>query len=148
LYQPRLCCYHDTGTHFVKLNQASQLAMFEAEAQGLQQMLETDIRIPKPLWHTARSAYLRWLELGRGDPILGGDGALSGSNALSHQQQRFWLETIGSTPQINTWTADCGRIPTPARLSIPALQRGGHFPQQERLLAAIPNCWHTNLNPP
>jgi len=73
---------------------------------------------------------------------LGGDGALSGSNALSYQQQGFgWKQnnTIGSTPQINTWTADWVN-------SIPNIsyqfQRfaGGHFPQQERLWRLSPTA--------
>jgi len=114
------------------------------------------IRIPKPqcLGTAARSAYLvlEWLGGPWGDPILGGDGALSGSNALSYQQQGFgWKQnnTIGSTPQINTWTADWVEFYTQHRLGY-QFQRftaGGHFPQQERLLAAIPNCWHTSTLP-
>ena len=37
-------------TYFVKLNQASQVAMFEAEALGLADMLATaSIRVPQPL---------------------------------------------------------------------------------------------------
>ena len=40
----------DASTYFVKLNQATQVEMFEAEALGLQQMLDTQtIRVPKPL---------------------------------------------------------------------------------------------------
>jgi len=82
--------------------------------------------------------------MGRGRPNLGKDGALSGSNALTHQQQSFgWKQnnTIGSTPQINTWTADWVEFYTQHRLGY-QFQRftaGGHFPQQERLLAAIPS---------
>src|SRR4028118_1887939 len=61
----------DTGTYFVKLNQASQVQMFEAEALGLKQMLETKtIRVPKPIGFgtAADFAYivLEWLELGGG----------------------------------------------------------------------------------
>ena len=55
--------------YFAKLNQASQVAMFEAEALGLQQMRETQtIRVPQPIcWGTeGNSAYIvmEWLELG------------------------------------------------------------------------------------
>src|SRR5919202_4253290 len=54
--------------YFAKINQASQVAMFEAEALGLQQMGETQtIRVPKPIcWGTeGNSAYivLEWLNL-------------------------------------------------------------------------------------
>src|SRR3712207_1155270 len=48
-------------TYFVKLNQASQIAMFEAEALGLQQMrMQPTIRVPEPVcWGVAEnSAYL------------------------------------------------------------------------------------------
>lgn len=56
-------------TYFAKINQASQVAMFEAEALGLQQMRETQtIRVPEPIcWGTeGNSAYivLEWLDLG------------------------------------------------------------------------------------
>jgi fructosamine-3-kinase len=54
---------------FAKINQASQIAMFEAEALGLQQMRATQtIRVPEPIcWGTeGNSAYivLEWLDLG------------------------------------------------------------------------------------
>jgi fructosamine-3-kinase len=140
----------DTGTYFVKLNQASQVAMFEAEAQGLQQMLETDtIRVPKPqcLGTAAGSAYLvlEWLELGRGNTqsweemgrCLAAMHSHTSNNGFGWKQNN----TIGSTPQINTWTPDWVEFYTQHRLGYQfqyALRRGGHFPQQERLLAAIP----------
>jgi fructosamine-3-kinase len=49
--------------------------------------------------------------------------------------------TIGSTPQINFWTADWVEFYTQHRLGYQfklANRRGGHFPQQEKLLTAIP----------
>ena len=60
------------ATYFVKLNQAAQVAMFEAEALGLQQMrAHQTIRVPEPIcWGTTdTSAYLvlEWVELGAGD---------------------------------------------------------------------------------
>ena len=59
----------DTSTYFVKLNHATQVEMFEAEALGLQQMLGTQtIRVPKPLCvgTAGDSAYIvmEWLEFG------------------------------------------------------------------------------------
>lgn len=138
------------STYFVKLNQASQVAMFEAEALGLQQMLATaTIRVPKPIcWGTAtESAYLvlEWLELSRGDNQsweemgrrLAAMHRWAGSDAFGWDRNN----TIGSTPQINTWTADWGEFYAQHRLGYQlqrALRRGGNFPQQERLLAAIP----------
>ena len=76
-------------TFFIKLNQASTLDMFIAEAVGVKEMWETHtIRVPKPIcWGTAgNSAYLvmEYLDLqGRGGRFwsLAGDGAQTGANA-------------------------------------------------------------------
>ncbi|MBD1832448.1 fructosamine kinase family protein [Cyanobacteria bacterium FACHB-472] len=137
-------------TYFVKLNQASLVDMFEAEALGLQQMLETNsIRVPKPIcWGTeGNSAYivLEWLELGRGNTQswekMGQQLAAMhhwvGKDAFGWDRNN----TIGSTPQINTWTAAWGEFYVEHRLGYQfglAKRRGGHFPNQERLLEAIP----------
>jgi fructosamine-3-kinase len=137
-------------TYFVKLNQASLVDMFEAEALGLQQMLETNsIRVPKPIcWGTeGNSAYLvlEWLKLGRGNTQ---SWRKWGSNW--QQCTNGWAKdafgwdrnnTIGSTPQINTWTAAWREFYVEHRLGYQfglAKRRGGHFPNQERLLEAIP----------
>ncbi len=141
----------DTGTYFVKLNQASQVAMFEAEGLGLQQMLETTtIRVPKPIcWGTVGGeAYLvlEWLELGRGDTKsweeMGRQLAAMHSSTSSKGFGWEQNNTIGSTLQINTWTADWAEFYDKHRLGYQfqlAKRRGGHFPQQERLTAAIPH---------
>src|SRR4028118_1681347 len=55
--------------YFAKINQASQIAMFEAEALGLQQIRATQtIRVPEPIcWGIeGNSAYivLEWVDLG------------------------------------------------------------------------------------
>jgi fructosamine-3-kinase len=137
-------------TYFVKLNQAFQLDMFEAEALGLQQMWETHtIRIPKPIcWGTEdSSAYivLEWLDLGHG----GGANAweemgrnLAAMHKATSSQGFGWdrNNTIGSTPQINDWTANWTKFFTEHRIGYQlklAKRRGGHFKQGERLLAAI-----------
>ncbi|MBD1931982.1 fructosamine kinase family protein [Funiculus sociatus] len=137
-------------TYFVKLNQASLVDMFEAEALGLQQMLETNsIRVPKPIcWGTeGNSAYLvlEWLKLGRGNTQSW--EKMGQQLAAMHQwvgKDAFGWDrnnTIGSTPQINTWTAAWGEFYVEHRLGYQfglAKRRGGHFPNQERLLEAIP----------
>lgn len=137
-------------TYFVKLNQASLVDMFEAEALGLRQMLETNsIRVPKPIcWGTeGNSAYLvlEWLELGRGNTQSW--EKMGQQLAAMHQwvgKDAFGWDrnnTIGSTPQINTWTAAWGEFYVEHRLGYQfglAKRRGGHFPNQERLLEAIP----------
>ncbi|WP_250122590.1 fructosamine kinase family protein [Chroococcidiopsis sp. CCMEE 29] len=138
-------------TYFVKLNSSSQVAMFEAEALGLQQMLETaTIRVPKPIcWGTAdKSAYivLEWLELGRGDTKAWQEMGrqLAAMHSRSSSNKGFGWEqnnTIGSTPQINSWTKNWAEFYAQHRLGYQfqlAKRRGGHFPQQQELLAAIP----------
>lgn len=148
-------------TYFVKRNQASLIEMFEAEVQGLRQMMETQsIRVPKPICWGAEgnSAYLvlEWLELGRGDTRSWQE--MGQRLAAMHRwhppqpllppvskggQERFgWNQnnTIGSTPQINTWTEDWAEFFAEHRISYQlklAKRRGGNFPQGEQLLAAI-----------
>jgi fructosamine-3-kinase len=135
---------------FVKVNHANQVAMFEAEALGLQQMkAAAAILVPQPIcWGVAgESSYLvqEWLDLDRG----GGQAwaAMGRKLAQLHHFQKataFGWErdnTIGSTPQINSWTSDWSEFFTKHRIGYQlqlAHQRGGRFPQQERLLAAIP----------
>jgi fructosamine-3-kinase len=137
-------------SYFVKLNQASQIAMFEAEAAGLQQMQATQtIRVPTPIcWGTAgNNSYLvlEWLELGRGNSHAWAE--LGRKLAAMHQTTSLsgfgWerQNTIGSTPQINLWTMDWGTFWQEHRIGYQlklANRRGGHFPQAHHLLAAIP----------
>ena len=161
--------------YFAKINQASQVAMFEAEALGLQQMRETQtIRVPEPIcWGSeGNSAYivLEWLDLGG----RGGDSAWeemgrklaamhkytppSSGRARGHRpytwggeevdsallKRRFgWSvnNTIGSTLQINNWTANWAEFWAEHRIGYQlklARHRGGHFPQGEGLLKLIP----------
>ncbi|HEY9751141.1 MAG TPA: fructosamine kinase family protein [Allocoleopsis sp.] len=139
-----------TRTYFVKLNQAAQLAMFEAEALGLQQMrVQPTIRIPEPIcWGVAEnSAYivLEWIDLGRGDrqSWFAMGQQLAAMHRVTSANGFGWdrSNTIGSTPQINAWTKDWTEFFTQHRIGYQfklAQRRGGHFPQQERLLTAIP----------
>jgi len=144
-------------TYFVKLNQASQVQMFEAEALGLKQMLETQtIRVPKPICVGTAADFsyivLEWLELGGSNSTQSWE-EMGRQLAAMHQatpplprgrQGGFGWDinnTIGSTPQINTWTSDWAEFFAEYRLGYQfqlARRRGGQFPQQERLLAAIP----------
>jgi fructosamine-3-kinase len=137
-------------TYFVKLNQASQVGMFEAEALGLEQMFDTaTIRVPQPLcWGIAgNSSYivLEWLELGSGNSNSWEEMGrkLAVMHKVTSSQGFGWKinNTIGSTPQINSWTADWGEFYIKHRLGYQfqvAQRRGSHFPQQDKLLAAIP----------
>ena len=137
-------------TYFVKFNSASQVAMFEAEALGLKQMLATaTIRVPKPIcWGTAAaSAYLvlEWLEIARGNNQSWQEMGRQLAAMHSHSSSKGFgwdiNNTIGSTPQINSWMADWAEFYTQHRLGYQfqlANRQGGHFPQQEKLLAAVP----------
>jgi fructosamine-3-kinase len=136
-------------TYFVKINQASQIAMFEAEAQGLEEMLATEtIRVPKPIcWGTAASSgylVLEWLELGSGNTKSWQEMGhkLAAMHKATSSQGFGWKmnNTIGSTPQINTWKDDWMEFYVQHRLGYQfqlARRRGGNFPHEERLLAAI-----------
>ncbi|WP_066384563.1 fructosamine kinase family protein [Anabaena sp. CA = ATCC 33047] len=136
-------------TYFVKLNQASQVAMFEAEMLGLQQMYDTNtIRVPKPIcWGTAgNSGYiiLEWLEMGSGNSNSWVEMGrrLAAMHKTTSPKGYGWEmnNTIGSTPQINTWTADWVEFYVKHRLGYQfqlARRRGGNFPKQDELLDAI-----------
>jgi fructosamine-3-kinase len=140
-------------TYFVKLNRAADIAMFEAEAVGLRQMWETGtIRVPKPVCSGTEdnSAYLvlEWLELG-GSAGTQGWEKMGRQLALMHRctspaGKGFGWEinnTIGSTPQINTWTADWAEFWAQHRIGYQlklAKRRGGYFSKGERLLEVIP----------
>ena len=102
----------DNQQYFVKLNQASKVEMFQAEALGLKQMIATKtLVVPQPIcWGVADSSsyiVLEWLDLGRGDSSSWQE--MGKQLALMHKQgtnpQFGWNlnNTIGSTPQINDW---------------------------------------------
>jgi fructosamine-3-kinase len=124
--------------------------MFEAEALGLQQMFDTHtIRVPQPLCTgvVGNSCYIvmEWLEMGGGKSQSSVEMGrkLAQMHKATSQKGFGWdiNNTIGSTPQINTWTEDWGEFYTQQRLGYQfklARRRGGHFPQAEELLAAIP----------
>lgn len=137
-------------TYFVKFNQASRVAMFEAEALGLQEMYETaSIRVPKPIcWGTAGdSSYLvlEWLELGSENTKSWSEMGrkLAAMHKATSSKGFGWdvNNTIGSTPQINTWTADWAEFYAKHRLGYQfqlARRKGGDFSQEKELLQAIP----------
>ncbi|MGL5061841.1 MAG: fructosamine kinase family protein [Microcoleus sp.] len=166
---------NNSRTYFAKLNQASQIAMFEAEALGLQQMGETQtIRVPKPIcWGTeGNSAYivLEWLDLGgRGadrpweemgrklaemhrytPPNPHGHGSTAPTRGGKEADFGWDINnTIGSTPQVNNWTADWAEFWAQHRIGYQlklGRRRGGNFPRGESLLTAIPKLLE-NHNP-
>lgn len=141
----------NNGSYFVKLNQTCLGDMFAAEALGLQQMWATHtIRVPKPICTGTVGNYayivMAWLDIGgRGDTTAW--EAMGRQLAQLHRPvvaDKFGWEcnnTIGSTPQINTWTADWGEFWATHRIGYQlrlAKRRGGQFPDGERLVAMIP----------
>jgi fructosamine-3-kinase len=146
-------------SYFVKLNRAERLPMFEAEAQGLQKLWETQtIRVPQPIcWGMGdNSAYLvlEWLELGNPNEIAW--KSMGRNLATLHQvtsPNGFGWDinnTIGSTPQINTWSENWAEFFAQHRLGYQfqlARQRGAYFPRQSQLMAIIPKLLSHALKP-
>lgn len=137
--------------YFVKLNQASQIAMFEAEALGLKQMCETQsILVPKSICYgiEGNNSYivLEWLDLGGRGQDKSWEEMGRKLAALHHYQGKSEFgwdinNTIGSTPQINTWNADWAEFWAESRIGYQlklAKRRGGTFRQSDRLLKIIP----------
>ena len=136
--------------YFLKLNDASRVAMFEAEALGLRQMAASEtIKVPHPIcWGTAdRSAYivLEWLDIGYGTSeswqTMGRQ--LAAMHRATSPQGFGWEQnnTIGFIPQMNDWTDNWATFFRDHRIGYQlklARKRGGHFPQQHELLTAIP----------
>lgn len=144
--------------YFVKLNQASRLGMFEAEAAGLAEIAGSGaIRAPSPVCcgTAGDAAYLvlEYLELGG----RGSGSELGRQLAAMHRvtAPRYgWHRdnTIGSTPQINTRTADWPRFWAEHRLGFQLElaarngRRGNLQRRGERLLAALP-AFFTDYTP-
>ncbi|QQE63452.1 hypothetical protein GFS31_01170 [Leptolyngbya sp. BL0902] len=135
---------------FLKLNSATQVAMFEAEALGLKDMYDSQtIRVPRPIcWGTAESsAYLvlEWLDLGHsGERSWRRMGEhLAAMHRVTSARGFGWHQnnTIGATPQVNAWTTSWLAFYREHRLEYQfrlARRRGGRFPQQQDLIAALP----------
>ena len=135
--------------YFVKINEASQVEMFTAETLGLKQMRATEtIRIPRPIcWGMAeRVSYLvlEWLEFGRGDTqsweTMGKQ--LAEMHRMGSSDHFGWQRnnTIGSTPQINTWMPQWSDFFAQQRIGYQlelAQRRGGNFPAKEQVVEAV-----------
>jgi len=146
--------------YFVKLNDSARLAMFEAEAAGLNEIIQTGtLRAPRPVTfgQAGGQAYLvlEYLELG--GPNGGhADTALGQGLAALHRTTRpefGWSRdnTIGSTPQINTQETDWIEFYRKHRLLYQlqkAAANGGQslLRQGENLLVVLP-AFFTNYRP-
>ena len=137
--------------YFVKLNQADRVEMFAAEALGLKQMSATQtIVVPQPIcWGTAdNSSYivLQWLDLGSGNNQSWIEmGRQLANMHRQGTQKRFGWErnnTIGSTPQINTWMDNWADFFAEQRIGYQlrlAKRNGGSFPDLNKVVDAVRN---------
>ncbi len=99
---------------FVKLNAADKLGMFQAEAAGLDAILNShSLRAPRPICHGVAEdqAYLamEYIPLQSSDNASAQDMGLQLAQMHRNTASQFGWETdnnIGSTPQINTWAQD------------------------------------------
>lgn len=149
--------------YFIKLNEKSRVEMFAVEARGLQEMAATKtIKVPLPIcWGmvnensylvlecldlTSRGNSSNWVEMGRNLAVMH-------DYRMSNTPQFGWHidNTIGSTPQLNTWENDWAIFFKNHRLGYQlqlARHKGGNFPQADRLLAAIPDLLANHLPQP
>ncbi|XP_070681337.1 protein-ribulosamine 3-kinase, chloroplastic isoform X2 [Malus domestica] len=106
----------DAGSFFVKTNRSIGPSMFEGEALGLGAMYETgSIRVPKPfkfgpLPTGGSYIIMEFIEFGsfRGNQSVLGR-KLAEMHKAGKSEKGFGFEvdnTVGSTPQINTWSSD------------------------------------------
>lgn len=138
-------------TFFVKFNRASELAMFEAECEGLKEMYESHtIRVPQPLCSGVAGdrAYIVMEYLALGD--RGSANAwwrmgeqLAAMHRVTSSQGFGWHRdnTIGATPQQNGWVDDWVVFWRDRRLGPQfslAHARRGHFPRRDELMSALP----------
>ncbi|KAH7653662.1 Protein-ribulosamine 3-kinase protein [Dioscorea alata] len=106
----------DAGSFFVKTNRGIGPSMFEGEAMGLNAMYATNsIRVPKPYKVGALPTggsfiIMEYIEFGmsRGDQSVLGR-KLGEMHKAGKSERGFGFDvdnTIGSTPQMNTWSSD------------------------------------------
>jgi len=98
-------------TYFLKSNDANRLAMFEAEAAGLAELAAAEaIRVPRPICTgvSGSQAYIvmEHLSMGASHPgVMAQFGEQLAQLHRCRREQFGWQRenTIGSTPQINSW---------------------------------------------
>jgi fructosamine-3-kinase len=139
--------------YLLKLNQPSLVGMFVAETRGLLEMAATEtIRVPTPICTgvTREQSYLvleyldlttavspqNWTQMGR-------DLAAMHRYRISERGEYGWHinNTIGLTPQINTWDPNWAKFFTRHRIDYQlqlAQHNGGYFPRAIELVETIP----------
>ncbi len=135
---------------FVKLNQASEIAMFEAECDGLKEMYESrTIRVPQPIGSgvVGNVAYvvMEHLDLGSGSDASWrrmGEQLAAMHDTTSNKGFGWHRDnTIGSTAQQNAWGDSWAEFWRDRRLGPQfslAHAKGQHFPRRDELMGAIP----------
>jgi fructosamine-3-kinase len=135
--------------YFVKLNDAAQVEMFAAEALGLKQMYATQtITVPQSIcWGVAgNSSYivLQWLDLsgGNNNSWLEMGRQLAAMHRGGTGNSFGWdrNNTIGSTPQINTWMDSWADFFAEQRIGYQlrlAKRRGGSFPDTNKVMHGV-----------
>lgn len=139
--------------YFIKLNQPDLAPMFAAEAKGLLEMAATEtMTVPLPICWGVVTDYsylvLNYLDLTeRSSPKswtqMGQNLAAMHRYRITDPPQFGWHlnNTIGSTPQVNTWETDWMTFFKNHRIDYQlqlARRQGGHFPKATQLLATIP----------
>jgi fructosamine-3-kinase len=141
--------------YFVKLNSASQVEMFEAEAQGLLELRNSKtLRVPEPVcWgDDGHSAYLVMENLqmgGHADPVALGAGLASLHRVTRDRFGWFRNNTIGATLQVNTESGDWigfwreRRLQFQLKLAASHGHGGRLQSQGERLLDVFPRLFES-----
>ncbi len=145
----------DGREFFIKLNRASRMEMFAAEAEGLREIRESEtVRAPEPicLGVSGESAWLVLEYL----PLKGATASAPLGSALARMHRRTaeafgWTRnnTIGSTPQINSLSSDWivfwreHRLGSQLRLAERKGYSGRLLEQGERLLESFPGLFTT-----
>jgi len=108
------CIADEKQRYFIKLNAAQSLPMFEAEAAGLKELIQSNtIRVPHPVCygqnnHTAWLV-LEYIQFSNNAPGNAADlGTSLAAMHHTHAANFGWARnnTIGDTPQINTQSSD------------------------------------------
>ena len=133
--------------YFVKTNDANSRDMFEAEAEGLEELHRARaIRVPKPIGYgvAGRSAYLvvEYVPMGgRPDPQAMGQAIAKLHQATAKQFGWHRNNTIGLTPQLNEWRSNWVEFYREHRLRYQfqlASQKGQSFKGAEQLMERLP----------
>jgi len=151
----------DRRSFFVKTNGAHQLAMFEAECEGLSELYQSrTLRVPQPICSgkAAGKAFIvmeylplggsasdsAWQQMGR---------QLAAMHQVSSERGFGWGRdnTIGATPQQNGWKDNWVEFWRDRRLGPQfelAHDNGGRFPRRDELMNAIPRLLYGHAPQP